>query len=64
MWVALLARGLSGVTAATWVSFSVLYSASYEADEIAPAVSRLMVAAVWLADRGHAAGRATGAARA
>ena len=41
--VALLARGLSGVTAATWVSFSVLYSASYEADEIAPAVSRLMV---------------------
>ena len=41
--VALVARGLSGVTAATWVSFSVLYSASYEADEIAPAVSRLMV---------------------
>ena len=41
--VALLARGLSGVTAATWVSFSVLYSASFEADEIAPAVSRLMV---------------------
>ena len=41
--VTLLARGLSGVTAATWVSFSVLYSASYEADEIAPAVSRLMV---------------------
>ena len=41
--VALIARGLSGVTAATWVSFSVLYSASYEADEIAPAVSRLMV---------------------
>lgn len=40
---ALVARGLSGVTAATWVSFSVLYSASYEADEIAPAVSRLMV---------------------
>ncbi len=41
--MALIARGLSGVTAATWVSFSVLYSASYEADEIAPAVSRLMV---------------------
>lgn len=41
--LALIARGLSGVTAATWVTFSVLYSSSYEADEIAPAMSRLMV---------------------
>lgn len=41
--LALVARALSGVTASTWVTFSVLYSSSYEADEIAPAMSRLMV---------------------
>lgn len=41
--LALTARGLSGVTASAWVNLSVLYAADYEADELAPAMSRLMV---------------------
>ena len=41
--LALAARGLSGVAVSTWVTFSVLYSASYESDELTSAVSRLMV---------------------
>ena len=40
---AMLLRGLSGMTAATWVNFSVLYSASYQGDEVAAAMSRVIV---------------------
>ena len=40
---ALVFRGLSGATAATWVNFSVLYSSSYRAEEIPAAMSRLIV---------------------
>ena len=40
---ALLLRGMSGMTAATWVNFSVLYSASYQGDEVAAAMSRVIV---------------------
>ena len=40
---ALLFRGMSGMTAATWVTFSVLYSASYSGDQVAAAMSRIVV---------------------
>ena len=39
----LIFRGMSGMTAATWVNFSVLYSASYRGDQVAAAMSRLIV---------------------
>ena len=34
-------RGISGITAATWVHFSVLYSASCRADQVPAAMSRI-----------------------
>ena len=40
---ALLCRGISGMTAATWVNFTVLYSASYRGDQVAAAMSRIIV---------------------
>ena len=40
---ALICRGLSGVTAATWVNFSVLYSSGYKGEEVAAAMSRIAV---------------------
>ena len=40
---ALVCRGVSGMTAATWVNFSVLYSASYRGDEVSAAMSRIVV---------------------
>ena len=40
---ALLFRGVSGMTAATWVTFSVLYSASYQGEQVAAAMSRIVV---------------------
>ena len=40
---ALLFRGMSGMTAATWVNFSVLYSASYRGDQVPAAMSRIIV---------------------
>ena len=36
-------RGISGITAATWVHFSVLYSASYREDQVPAAMSRIIV---------------------
>ena len=40
---ALIFRGMSGMTAATWVNFSVLYAASYQGDQVAAAMSRIVV---------------------
>ncbi len=40
---ALIFRGMSGMTAATWVNFSVLYSASCRGDHVAAAMSRIVV---------------------
>ncbi len=40
---ALICRGLSGVTAATWVNFSVLYSSGYKGEEVTAAMSRIAV---------------------
>ena len=40
---ALVFRGISGMTAATWVNFSVLYSASCRGDRVAAAMSRVVV---------------------
>ena len=40
---ALLFRGISGMTAATWVNFSVLYTASCRGDRVAAAMSRVVV---------------------
>ena len=39
----LIFRGMSGMMAATWVNFSVLYSASYTGDRVAAAMSRIVV---------------------
>ncbi len=39
----LIFRGVSGMTAAAWVNFSVLYSASYQGDQVAAAMSRIVV---------------------
>ncbi len=36
-------RGMAGMTAATWVNFSVLYASSYQGDEVAKAMSRIIV---------------------
>ena len=36
-------RGISGMTAATWVTFSVLYSSSYQGAEVQAAMSRIVV---------------------
>ena len=41
---ALVFRGISGITAATWVHLSVLYSASYRDEQVTAAMSRLIVA--------------------
>ena len=40
---AVLCRGISGMTAATWVNLSVLYSSNYQGKDLAPAMSRLIV---------------------
>ena len=40
---ALIFRGISGITAATWVQFSVLYSSGYQGDEVSAAMSRIVV---------------------
>ena len=40
---ALIFRGVSGITAATWVQFTVLYSANYEGDQVSAAMSRIVV---------------------
>ncbi len=40
---ALIFRGMSGVTAATWVQFSVLYSANYRGEQVSAAMSRIIV---------------------
>ena len=42
-YAALIFRGMAGMTAATWVNFSVLYSASYKAEDIPAAMSRIVV---------------------
>ena len=39
----LIFRGISGMMAATWVNFSVLYASSYQGDEVAAAMSRIVV---------------------
>ncbi|MBQ1377448.1 MAG: MFS transporter, partial [Lachnospiraceae bacterium] len=39
----LIFRGMSGMMAATWVNFSVLYASSYRDDEAAVAMSRIVV---------------------
>jgi MFS family permease len=39
----LIFRGISGITAATWVHFSVLYSAGYREDQVPAAMSRIIV---------------------
>ncbi len=39
----LIFRGMSGMTAATWVNFSVLYASSYQGDQVAKAMSRVIV---------------------
>ena len=39
----LVLRGISGITAATWVHFSVLYSAGYREDQVPAAMSRIVV---------------------
>lgn len=40
---ALVFRGVSGITAATWVQFTVLYSANYEGEQVSAAMSRIVV---------------------
>ena len=40
---ALFCRGVSGMTAAAWVNLSVLYSSNYHGEDLAPAMSRLIV---------------------
>ncbi len=40
---ALIFRGVSGITAATWVQFSVLYSAGRQGNEVTVAMSRIIV---------------------
>lgn len=40
---ALIFRGVSGITAATWVQFSVLYSSGRRGDEVTAAMSRIIV---------------------
>ncbi len=40
---ALLFRGMSGITAATWVQLSVLYSSGYRGDQVSAAMSRIIV---------------------
>lgn len=40
---ALIFRGVSGMTAATWVNLSVLYSSGYQGKDMAAAMSRLIV---------------------
>lgn len=42
-YAALMFRGMAGMTAATWVNFSVLYSSSYKAEDIPAAMSRIVV---------------------
>ena len=39
----LIFRGISGMMAATWVNFSVLYASSYEGDQVTKAMSRIIV---------------------
>ena len=39
----LIFRGMAGMMAATWVNFSVLYAASYKGDQVASAMSRIIV---------------------
>ena len=39
----LIFRGMSGMMASTWVTFSVLYAASYQGDAVTRAMSRLVV---------------------
>ncbi len=40
---ALFCRGVAGMTAAAWVNLSVLYSSNYHGEDLAPAMSRLIV---------------------
>ncbi len=40
---ALLFRGMSGITAATWVQLSVLYSSGYRGEQVSAAMSRIIV---------------------
>ena len=42
-WGALIFRGISGMTAATWVNLSVLYASGYKGDGAAAAMSRVIV---------------------
>ncbi len=42
-YAAVICRGISGMTAATWVNLSVLYSANYRGKDMASAMSRLVV---------------------
>ena len=42
-YAAMIFRGISGMTAATWVTFSVLYSSSYKGAEVQAAMSRIVV---------------------
>ncbi len=39
----LIFRGMSGMMAATWVNFSVLYASSYQGDQVVKAMSRIIV---------------------
>ena len=39
----LIFRGMSGMMAATWVNFSVLYASSYQGDQVVQAMSRIIV---------------------
>lgn len=43
VYAVLIFRGMSGMTAATWVNFSVLYASNYEGDQVAKAMSRMIV---------------------
>ncbi len=42
-WAALIFRGMSGITAATWVQLSVLYSANCRGEQVSAAMSRIIV---------------------
>ncbi len=42
-WAALIFRGMSGITAATWVQLSVMYSANYRGEQVSAAMSRIIV---------------------
>lgn len=42
-YAAMIFRGISGMTAATWVNFSVLYSSSYQGEKVAAAMSKIIV---------------------